>query len=177
MMFGRGLCHARNVARRVANGRKTTLPSMSAAHANHLWNHTQLRMFAGDDDDDDDNHLNDIIVEEETSRNEKPSNKLTADEMEFFEELNFEKFSVVDDDESDEGDDAEQEKRKQMFHELDQRKGRGWSDPWEITDEDWMQKRTLEDLPDWTPALCSRISIERVKVYPGEYTCLGWSCL
>jgi small subunit ribosomal protein S29 len=119
-------------------------------------------MFAGNDDDS----FHNDIVEEGESRKERPSNKLTADEMEFFDELNFENFTMNDEPNDEDDVDAELEKRKQMIDELDQRKGRGWSDPWEITDEDWMQKRTLEDLPDWTPALCSRISIERVKVYP-----------
>jgi hypothetical protein len=166
MMFGRGLCHARNIAVRVANGRKTRLLPVSVADANSLWNHSQMRMFAGNDDDS----FHNDIVEEGESRKERPSNKLTADEMEFFDELNFENFTMNDEPNDEDDVDAELEKRKQMIDELDQRKGRGWSDPWEITDEDWMQKRTLEDLPDWTPALCSRISIERVKVYPGEFT-------
>jgi small subunit ribosomal protein S29 len=34
-----------------------------------------------------------------------------------------------------------------------------------LTDDDWSSGRTLGDLMDWTPDLCSRLSLERVKVY------------
>jgi hypothetical protein len=40
-----------------------------------------------------------------------------------------------------------------------------------------MQRRVLDDLPDWTPGLCSRISTERVKIHPGTCTCLFLYCL
>ena len=48
------------------------------------------------------------------------------------------------------------------------RKGRLWQDPWELTDDDWGSGKAYDDLPDWTEELCSRVSLERVKVFPGE---------
>jgi len=161
MFLGRSVRHARYAARRLASGRKSTLSS--TVHTVDAWRQQQ-RFFAGKGDDFMDDE------EDVEPRMTPPMKSLTADEMEFFDELDFDDF--VEEEEDDKEWDEEQEKRKQMLDELDQRKGRGWSDPWEITDENWMQRRVLEDLPDWTPALCSRISVERVKVHPGEYVLL-----
>jgi len=59
----------------------------------------------------------------------------------------------------------EREKRKQKFRdELALRTGRGWSDPWEITDEDCADLTELDDMQDWTPDFASKFSLDRVKV-------------
>ena len=79
----------------------------------------------------------------------------------------------ADDDEDDEErirQDLEEERKAQAIRdELDRRTGRGWTDDWSITDEDWFAGRKLDDLPDWSPELCSRMSLERVKVADGKY--------
>lgn len=78
----------------------------------------------------------------------------------------------ADDDEDDEErirQDLEEERKAQAIRdELDRRTGRGWTDDWTITDEDWFAGRKLDDLPDWSPELCSRMSLERVKVVDGK---------
>ena len=79
-----------------------------------------------------------------------------------------------DDDEDEERirQDLEKERKAQAVRdELDRRTGRGWTDDWTITDEDWFAGRKLDDLPDWSPELCSRMSLERVKVVDGELLC------
>ena len=78
----------------------------------------------------------------------------------------------ADDDEDDEErirQDLEEERKAQAIRdELDRRTGRGWTDDWSITEEDWFAGRKLDDLPDWSPELCSRMSLERVKVVDGK---------
>mmetsp|Transcript_15278 Transcript_15278/g.21288 ORF Transcript_15278/g.21288 Transcript_15278/m.21288 type:complete len:675 (+) Transcript_15278:72-2096(+) len=89
----------------------------------------------------------------------------SADDMEFFDPTAFE----LDEDEETEEEILErekEEKRQKIRDELDKRTGRLWSDPWEITVDEWSTKRVADDLPDWTPELTSRISNERVKVHP-----------
>lgn len=137
-------------------------------------------MFAGKDDDDDD-FMGFDNDEYDGINTLESKTQVLAEEMEFFDELDFGQ-DFADDDDEDKEWAEEEERRQQIRNELDQRKGRGWSDPWEITDEDWMQRRVLEDLPDWTPAMCSRISAERVKVHPGKsliaaFLLLNVSCL
>jgi hypothetical protein len=66
--------------------------------------------------------------------------------------------------------DLEEERKAQTVRdELDRRTGRLWTDEWEITDQDWHDGKKWDDIPDWTPELCSRISKERVKVLEGEF--------
>jgi hypothetical protein len=93
----------------------------------------------------------------------------TANDMEYFDEIQDDSVAQrqkkVRDDEEER---LKLEEAQQQRDELDAKTGRLWSDPWEITDEDWANKRTYEDLPDWRPDMCSRISKERVKVHPGE---------
>ncbi len=60
------------------------------------------------------------------------------------------------------------ERRQAIRDEIDSRTGRLWEDPWALTDEDWSSGKTLDDLPEWTEQICSRISKERVKVHPGK---------
>lgn len=74
-----------------------------------------------------------------------------------------------DDNDEDEGvrmDAAYQRKQEAIRKELDSRTGRGWTDPWQISEEQWMSVQTADDLPQWTPEFVSRISQERVKIYP-----------
>lgn len=64
-----------------------------------------------------------------------------------------------------EREEEEDEARRQAVRdELDQRKGRLWTDPWEIKEEDWYKSRGWNDTPDWTPEVCSRVSKERLNV-------------
>jgi hypothetical protein len=75
---------------------------------------------------------------------------------------------VKDDDELD--DDGEQgelsysEKQYQMRQALLAQRGRLWSDPLEITDQDFTKSVWWDDIPDWSPDVVSSISLERVKV-------------
>jgi hypothetical protein len=72
-------------------------------------------------------------------------------------------------DEEDEHDDEEyRRKQEEIQKELDSRTGLVWTDPWEVSEEQWMSSTTVEDLPDWSPEYVSRISQERVKIHPGR---------
>jgi hypothetical protein len=66
------------------------------------------------------------------------------------------------------GDEEREEYRLQqekVNEELDNRKGRPWRDPWEISEQQWMSSDTSsESLPDWSPSFVSRISLERLQV-------------
>jgi hypothetical protein len=76
--------------------------------------------------------------------------------------------------------DGEEEREKYRLQqekvndELDNRKGRPWRDPWEISEQQWMSSDTSsESLPDWSPTFVSRISLERLQVLPiGEGMCV-----
>jgi len=68
-------------------------------------------------------------------------------------------------DDADERDAKEEARRQAIRDEIDSRKGRLWSDPMEITDEDWASGKKLDDLPDWSKELCSRVSLERIRVH------------
>mmetsp|Transcript_122 Transcript_122/g.234 ORF Transcript_122/g.234 Transcript_122/m.234 type:complete len:735 (-) Transcript_122:220-2424(-) len=57
-------------------------------------------------------------------------------------------------------------KRQAIRAEIDSRKGRLWKDRLELTDADWASGRSLDDLPDWSDMICSRVSLERVQVHP-----------
>lgn len=76
-----------------------------------------------------------------------------------------------DDDDDQEGrfNDEYRKRQEEIQRELDARKGRPWTDPWEIKDEQWMSTTSHDDLPDWTPELVSRVSQERVKILPGTF--------
>ena len=58
-------------------------------------------------------------------------------------------------------------KRQAIRAAIDSRKGRLWKDRLELTDADWASGRSLDDLPDWSDMICSRVSLERVQVHPG----------
>jgi hypothetical protein len=80
-------------------------------------------------------------------------------------------FDDDDDDDDQQGrlNDEYRKKQEEIQRELDTRKGRPWTDPWEITDEQWMSTTSHDDLPDWTPELVSRFSQEKVKILPGRF--------
>lgn len=141
-------------------------------HVLPLLNHCQtplepksagtLRSFSrrsrGDDLDEELNAFKAL----EKDRKRTPS----AVDMEFFSRLGDD---LDDDDEPDEDEKLNAEyKRKQeeIQRELDTRTGRGWTDPWHISEEQWMSLQTADDLPEWSSEFVSRISQERVKVYP-----------
>jgi hypothetical protein len=72
------------------------------------------------------------------------------------------------DDEDDAQTAADKEKalrKKELMEELDNKTGRGWTDPWDLADMMHSGER-VADLPDWSPSLVSRISQERVKIHP-----------
>ena len=94
---------------------------------------------------------------------------LSPNELEFFDQWN--DIDVEDDDDEDQqalADEEYRRKQQEIQRELDNRTGRPWTDPWEISEEQWMSNTVLDDLPDWSPEYVSRISQERVKVHPGE---------
>lgn len=72
-------------------------------------------------------------------------------------------------------DDGEEERERYRLQqetvndELDSRKGRPWTDPWEIKEEQWFSTDTnSENLPDWSPNFVSRISLEKLQVLPNQ---------
>ena len=64
---------------------------------------------------------------------------------------------------------------------LDNRKGRPWRDPWEISEQQWMSSDTSsESLPDWSPSFVSRISLERLQILTideGMLRCVALRCV
>lgn len=69
---------------------------------------------------------------------------------------------------STEEEEKQEEKRVQKVRdELDMRTGRLWSDPWEITDEDWSSTKEWDDYPDWKPSFASKLSVDRIKIFEG----------
>ena len=42
-----------------------------------------------------------------------------------------------------------------------------WTDSLEISDERWQSKMEFDDIPDWSPDFVSRVSKERVQLFPG----------
>lgn len=104
--------------------------------------------------------------DEEPDFDDDPPLKLPKDDDLGFLDLALEGVHDDPDDEDererfDDGGDYEQE------DEFANRTGRGFIDPWDITDEHWMSRQQMEDLPDWTPDACSRVSLERIQLYPG----------
>ena len=98
-------------------------------------------------------------------------NMKTAQDMEFYDALtddyNYYPAESNDEPSSDEVEEMEEMKRQAVRDEIDSRKGRLWTDRWELTDDDWASGKVLDDLPDWTEEICSRVSRERVQVHPG----------
>lgn len=164
----------RRLAIQVARGnpkrlptRAAVAPAWSSLDLNFARQHPSERSFSrksrgslGDPDEE--------LLEYQASDEEKKlARNLSASEMEFFSS----QLGGDSDDEDDEEDeakaDAEYRRKQQEIHrELDARTGRGWTDPWEITQEQWMSTRLADDIVDWSPEFVSRISQERVKVHP-----------
>jgi hypothetical protein len=122
-------------------------------------------------------HLDDPVEEflelEESRAMKERNTSVSAIDMEFFGN-NSSDDGFDDDDDDDDTDKADplysaeyRKKQEETREELDSRTGRPWTDPWEITDEEWMSSTLQENLPDFSPELVSRISQERVRVYPG----------
>lgn len=61
-------------------------------------------------------------------------------------------------------DEEKQRRSEEKRNELKQKKGRGWTDPWDL-DEMLESNLDYDSLPDWAPNLVSRISQERVQIY------------
>jgi hypothetical protein len=123
------------------------------------------RRATGDDEE---------LLELEAAEAEKKKAKaLSAPGMEFYNQL-AEDFDSDDEEEEGARDNAEyRRKQAEIQLELDSRTGRAWTDPWLITQEQWMSTTTLEDLPEWSPEYISRISQERVKLHPGKHGRVG----
>ena len=131
---------------------------------------TTVRQFSrrrgglGSDEDDD------IDIDP----NQKGGTDFSAADMEFFDNKRFDEYLGDDDDEENENVDDEylkeeayRRRQEEIKQELDKRTGRIWTDPWQITEEEWMSSISPDDLPDWSPDFVSRISQERVKLHPG----------
>jgi hypothetical protein len=148
-------------------------PSAAIASAHNNNHRVTVRSFAnksfgGGLDDDDPNNM-DIDI------NPVPKRSFSAADMEFFNNLELDPY--YDDDDGDDDSPEEMEKKEEdayrrrqeeIQRELDTRTGRTWTDPWQITDEDWMATTKPDDVPVWSPEFVSRISQERVKVHPGR---------
>lgn len=103
------------------------------------------------------------------------TNLLNSTDMEFFDDIYGNDFESDEElaaakakalaEEEEERDAA---RRQVIRDEIDLRKGRLWEDPWEITDDDWASGKSFDDFPDWNDTLCSRVSLERVKVHAGK---------
>jgi small subunit ribosomal protein S29 len=63
-------------------------------------------------------------------------------------------------------DDAAAARRAEVRAELVHKQGRGWSDPWDLA-ATYASTDGMEALPDWSAALVSRVSRERVQIYNG----------
>lgn len=111
-----------------------------------------LAQFDMDDDDDD-------MVEMEEIADLK-----SAEDMDFYDSTT-DDFGLTMAD-IQEAEKAEKE-RQAIRAEIDSRKGRLWKDRLELKDADWASGRSLDDLPDWSEVICSRVSLERVQVHPG----------
>eukprot|EP00934_Nitzschia_sp_Nitz4_P004956 Nitzschia sp. Nitz4//scaffold43_size134323//34206//36244//NITZ4_003287-RA/size134323-augustus-gene-0.218-mRNA-1//1//CDS//3329551912//4946//frame0 len=123
---------------------------------------TFARKVRGDLGDPDE----EFLEYEAANKEKKLSKNLSASEMEFYTQLEDEFDDDEDEDEEAKANAEYRRKQQEIHRELDSRTGRGWTDPWEITQEQWTTSQTIDDLPDWSPEFVSRISQERVQVYP-----------
>uniref|UniRef100_A0A7S2XP72 Small ribosomal subunit protein mS29 n=1 Tax=Attheya septentrionalis TaxID=420275 RepID=A0A7S2XP72_9STRA len=90
-----------------------------------------------------------------------PRTMRTAEDMEFYDPVTDTTYD------QEEMESIKREKAaSQKRDELDKKTGRGWTDPWEIKDEDWMEGKCFDDFEEWNPSMASRISLERVQVHP-----------
>jgi Mitochondrial ribosomal death-associated protein 3 len=60
--------------------------------------------------------------------------------------------------------DEERQQKEELKKEMELKKGRGWSDPWDLQDL-YDTKLDFESLPDWTPDVVSQVSQERLKLF------------
>ena len=112
-------------------------------------------------------------------RDTKDGDGKTAEDMEFYDALTeeYDYFLTRTDsgkrsDEDDEllAHERDWKKREEIRKELDARTGRLWEDPWKITDDDWSSGKSYDDLPDWTTDICSRVSLDKVQLYPRKFS-------
>jgi hypothetical protein len=125
------------------------------------------RLFSGrvrgfGDPNEDDNE--DLDAEKQKVKS------FSASDMDFYNELPDDFDDEDDEDEAARLDEDYRRKQEEIQRELDTRTGRPWTDPWKITEEQWMSTTTYEDLTDWSPEYVSRISQERVKIHPGRFS-------
>jgi len=101
----------------------------------------------------------------------KPTSGLskTSIDMDFYDPLTDDFYTEgqgsTKEDELKEQEEKKAAKKQAVQDELDSRKGRLWTDPYEITNDDWGSGKKLEDLTDWTPEMASRTSVERIQVF------------
>mmetsp|Transcript_49332 Transcript_49332/g.75067 ORF Transcript_49332/g.75067 Transcript_49332/m.75067 type:complete len:663 (-) Transcript_49332:73-2061(-) len=111
----------------------------------------------------------DIEDIEQMNLENRSAKTFTAADMEFFNQFADTGFDDDDDDDDEAArvDKDYRRKQEEIQRELDSRTGRPWTDPWEISEEQWMSSASsMNDLPDWSEEYVSRISQERVKVHP-----------
>jgi hypothetical protein len=118
------------------------------------------RHFSGRNEDD----MEDLDAEKQKAKS------FSASDMEFYNPDDFDDEDDEDEDEAARLDEENRRKQEEIQRELDTRTGRPWTDPWKITEEQWMSTTTYEDLTDWSPEYVSRISQERVKIHPGRFS-------
>lgn len=134
-----------------------TIPNSNSSYQHRCL--SKLRQTESQDPDNEEDYVDEYMMDGKDFK--------TAEDMDFYDVLTDEYFPSNDVDELKEAE-AEEARRQTIRDEIDSRKGRLWQDPWEITDDDWASGKSYEDLPDWSEELCSRISLERVKVFDGE---------
>lgn len=111
-----------------------------------------------------DSLVQDDIRDVATGRNVAPEVTLSPDSMELYQ---YDPQAYLQQVAGDDSKGEEDLRHQKVRDELDSRTGRGWTDPWEITEENWMSKLDPDDLPDWTPDSASKLSRERLKILEG----------
>lgn len=76
----------------------------------------------------------------------------------------FDSFAIDEMDDETSQDDEKQRLAEKKRETLRQKKGRGWTDPWDL-DDTFESNVDFDSLPEWAPELVSRISQERVQIY------------
>ena len=136
-------------------------------HSNNKWKNRPTARF-----------MSNIPPNSINENDDKDEHLLTATDMEFYDSLSDDYFSSLEDNNKEDEEEEERDaaRRQAIRDEIDSRKGRLWEDPWEVTDEDWSSGKTYFDLPDWTEEICSRVSLERVKIHPGKIVSFYVGC-
>jgi len=163
--------------------RSLSLKSSSFSHHVHHYckyyqsNHHQIRFMnippKSTDTDffDDDSFIADESKHIPKTDSDDEADYFMSQDLEFYDELTNEYFNSDDIQKKKKQEEAEEKDaamRQAIRDEIDSRTGRLWEDPLAISDEDWSSGRTYDDLPDWNENICSRVSLERVKVHPGK---------